>query len=302
MKLAALVVLLILALPPAVAQIPSSVCGPLNIPSPSAPPAVSNGGEASVDVTVENNGRIDALVTVTASTSTAGWTITASPDPATVTAGQSKVFTFTLTAGSAANLAATVAFAANGACNPPAPLPACTQSQCTANANGQVVVPYKAPSGFQFPDLSKIGLNVGPEYIIAAIVLIGLATAIPFAMRRKKTGVVAACPEPLKMVRAGRGTSFPIEIRNGSKDAATAQFEVGPVPEGWSAFMPLPEVQLASREARSLWLMVRSPQGAAVGDAVDVELRLRDPKHAKNGSVVKVRAEVQAGTDAAPAA
>lgn len=284
-----------LAAPVALAQLPGvpQPCADITVEQPAVPSPVAPGGETTVTLAVTNPNQVDVLVTATANADQPGWAV-AAPEPTTVPAGSTGNFAFLVAAEESASADAIVTFSASGVCQPPQGIPCPPGDACNAgSANAQVQVPLEADGGFTFPGLG----GLSPELLIAGIVLIGLASVIPFAMRRKKGGVVADCPEPLKMVRAGRGTSFPIEIRNASKDAATAQFEVGPVPEGWSAFMPLPEVQLAAREARSLWLMVRSPQEAKIGDAVDVELRLRDPKRGTNGSVVKVRAEVQAGPE-----
>lgn len=293
MKAFALALLLVALLAPsALAQtLPSmNPCGPLTIPSqPTTPAPVPSGGQATIVVEVAVGGELAATVTVTSEMSAPGWTLVSSPAPASIAAKASGQFSFIFAAGPEASGPANVHFAASGVCDAggvPCPSSACVPG----SVNADVVIPFQADEGFRFPGLDN--LNVRPEYLIAGIILIGLATAIPFALRKKPTGILADCPEPLKMVKPGRGTSFPIELSNGSKDAAVAQFEVGAVPEGWSAFMPLPEVQLAGRESRSLWLMVRSPATASEGDVVDVELRLKDARgHLR---IVKVRAEVQA--------
>lgn len=291
------VVLLLAALPLAAAQVPPAIsaCGPLAIPSqPAAPAPISTGDRADIVVDVANGGQLSVTVTVSATTGASGWSIVSTPAPTSVPQGDTQAFTITVEASTEATGPALVSIAASGTCDTPLQ-GQCPQAACVAgSANAQVEVPLRAEEGFQFPGLGSLDLPI--ETLIAAIVLVGIATALPLAMRRKRGGIVADCPEPLKMVKPGRGTSFPIELRNGAKEPVSATFEVGPVPEGWSAFMPLPEVQLASRESRSLWLMVRSPPTAAQGDVVDVELRLRDAR-GKDGRVVRVRAEVQGTAD-----
>jgi hypothetical protein len=285
---------LLLALPLASAQgvPPLQACGPLTIPAEPVPPAAPVGSGERVDLVVQVQlaGQLAATVTVTAATSSPGWAIVTSPPAVPMQPGNSADFRFTVEAGPDAQQEALIAFSANGACDTPLG-GSCPGGACAAgSANSQVAVPYREAQGLRFPGLDNLAFPV--EYLIAAIVLVGLATAIPFAMRKPRSGVVAGCPEPLKMVKPGLGASFPIEVRNNGREAATTHFDIGPVPEGWSAFVPLPEMQLAPREARSLWLMVRSPAGAHAGDAVDVELRLRDTKGASAG-IVRVRAEVQ---------
>lgn len=304
MRAALLLLALIGSAPFAMAQLPvptPQACGPLELvgepTAPADPVAVDE--EVDVALAVRNAGSIAARVDAGASISQGGWTVDA-PDAQTVPAGQDATFRFTITRTADASEDAVVLLQANGACTPPGGT--CAPSTpagdpCNAGVvNPQVTLTRAPDQGFRVPGLDALG-DVRAEYLIAAVVLIGLASAIPFAMRRKKGSLIADCPEPLKMVKPGRGTSFPIEIRNGGKDATSATFEIGAVPEGWSAFMPLPEVQLAARESRSLWLMVRSPATAAIGDVVDVELRLRDVKGGANGAVVRVRAEVAAGAE-----
>ncbi|HUR69218.1 MAG TPA: hypothetical protein VM370_08225 [Candidatus Thermoplasmatota archaeon] len=297
MRVALLAILLLAAVPSALAQVPGvpvTACGPISIPAqPTTPAAVRAGDSTSVVVEVQNAGRLPVTVTIVAANPPSGWTIDA-PGPTQVQPQATGSFTFTVTATKDAGDDAPLSFSASGTCD--SPLGANCGAACNAgSANAQVTVPYAAPQGFRIPGLDN--LNFPVEYLLAAIVLVGLASAIPFVMRRKKGGIVAECPEPLKMVKPGRGTSFPIELRNAAKDPAVAQFEVGAVPEGWSAFMPLPEVQLAGREARSLWLMVRSPATASTGDVVDVELKLKDPR-GNDAGAVRVRAEVQGAGDA----
>lgn len=292
MKAALALLLVILLLPTAAAQAPINACGPISIPAPPATPSpVADGGRTDIVVEVANGGQLAATVVVSARTSSAGWSLINEEATAQVPANGRSQFTFTLQANSPTG-DAQVDFAATGTCDAPAAVQ-CPGGACSAgNANSNVAVPLQPAEGFRLPGLD----NIGPEILIAAIILVGLASVVPFALRRKKGGIIADCPEPLKMVKPGRGTSFPIELRNPGKDQVVTRFEVGPVPEGWSAFMPLPEVQLAGREARSFWLMVRSPASAAQGDAVDIELRLKDPR-GSDARVLKVRAEVQ-GSDA----
>lgn len=299
-RLLLLLVLAITAAPLAQAQIPGAPAScAIEVDPPATPAPVGVNEPAPLRVTVRNTGSLGASISVGATLSgdTRGWTLGAAPGAQTVASGQSADFDFTVVPGSEAGDQAVVNFVANAACtlaggaDCPGPI-----QQCAATDNTSAVATFDAPSGFRIPGLDELGFPL--ELLIAAIALVAIATAIPFLLKRRKRGVVAQCPEPLKMVRAGRGTSFPIELRNASDEPLTAAFDVSPVPEGWSAFMPLPEVQLAARETRSLWLMVRSPLGAPVGEAVDVELRLRTPGVA-DATSVRVRAEVQAGAEGA---
>lgn len=281
--------------PLAAAQLPGAPapCGPLTA-QVAVPQALGPGESGDVRLTVANAGNFAAAVTVAASLPdpASGWAIVNPEDQQqTVAASGSQEFVFSVQPSEGASQTATINFTASGACSPP--VGACPQGACDAQpvtATGQLQ--YRAPEGLRIPGLDSLGFPV--EYLVAGIVLIGITTAIPFLLRGKKRGISAECPEPLKLVRPGRGASFPIELRNATPQPATAHLEVGPVPEGWSAFMPLPEVQLAAREKRSLWLMVRAPPQARAGETVDIELRLRHAAGNRKGAAatVRVRAEV----------
>lgn len=288
---------LLLALPAAAAQLPGQLqpCGPITMVEPTPPSEpIANGEQIEIVASARMGGSLGGTIAVTASTVSPGWAVVAQDEAQNVGAGETVAFRFLVQAGDDAAGDAEVQFAASGTCDS-GPVP-CPANACVpAGANAQVLVPYEPRQGLNIPGLENVAFPV--EYLIAAVVLVGLATAIPFAMKRRRGGIAADCPEPLKMVKPGLGTSFPIELRNTARDAATIQFEVGPVPEGWSAFMPLPEVQLASHEARSLWLMVRSPPRAPNGESVDVEVRLKDLAGHPAGAV-RVRAEVQGAGEA----
>lgn len=294
-RLPLLVLLLLAALPHAAGQVPGAPCGPVTMDAPTSPATpVPAGREAEVAVAVTNGGAraVEVTVGLAATDGGEGWTLPAPEATQAIAAGETATFAFAVVPSDSASEQVTLTFTvANATCAVAAGVP-CPPQTCQAALpqSQSAVVRLERPQGVGIPGLDQLGLPL--EYLVAGVVLVGVATAIPFLLRKKGGGFAADCPEPLKMVRPGRGTSFPIELRNGGADPLTAQFEIGPVPEGWTAFMPLPEVQLAGRETRSLWLMVRSPPNAADGEAADVELRLRGAGKPGPGSVVRVRAEV----------
>lgn len=201
-------VLVALALPAATAQLPSTaVCGPLVLSEPATPQPIAPGDTAVVVVGVRNDGNLPVRVEVSAAPP-AGWQVQSSPPAESLDRGASRDFSFTFLASPSASDDAVIPFSATGTCDS-VPGALC-QGACTTSANTQVQVPLRANEGFTLPLLQD--LNFPVEYLIASVVLVGLAVAIPLAMRRKKGGVVADCPEPLKMVRAGRGTSFPLSL------------------------------------------------------------------------------------------
>jgi hypothetical protein len=303
----ALALALALALPVVAAQFPAGTnpCDPGSfVVTHAALDSVPAGGPATATFSVQNNGGVDATVNLTASTAkTPGWKLSG-PDSASqvVTANGGKAsFTFTATSDPNVGQGPEIDVAGTAACQAPQGLPLACPSQgagvCIVQLKSDSAIMQLAPkTGFHIPGLD--GLDFPVEYLIAGIVLVAVLIAIPLALRRRRGAVANAalsCPEPLKPVRAGKGASFPIELKNTGDKATKLALDVGAVPEGWSAFLPLPEIQLAPKEARGLWLMVRAPPDAKSGDAAEVEVRASDPETSRS-TTVKVRAEVMPGS------
>ncbi|MFA5862583.1 MAG: hypothetical protein WDA16_12905 [Candidatus Thermoplasmatota archaeon] len=298
MRAAIVALVLLLVLPPALAQVPDNpVCSAGNFAvTVLVPDAVPAGGKADIKVNVRNNGAVPANVNVSANVATAGWAITGPSSIAKdVNNGADSVFVFSVTPDKTAKDSASVNFAETATCGTsqlPASCPSgapCTFVLTPSTAS----VGLQAPSGLRIPGLDNLAFPI--EYLIAGVVLVAVAIAIPLALRKRgspRGASALTCPEPLKPVRAGRGASFPIEIRNPKDTPTKLALEVGAVPEGWSAFLPLPEIQLAPKETRGLWLMVRSPADARSGDAAEVEIKATDPEQPNRPSTVKIRAEV----------
>lgn len=283
--------LLVPLLPPGAAQLPVNACGPLEAtavpPGPLAP-----GESGTLTLTIMNRGQAQVRATASLNIQETGWEFDAeAANAVTIAAESSQAVTFQVRATEATEADATAVLAASGTCLTPAGTD-CALPQCQLQAPAVTTrVQFRAAEGLQIPGLQN--LSFPPEYLIASLVLVGLVAAIFALARRPKRGISADCPEPLKLIRPGRGASFPIAIRNAGGETQTAQLEVSSVPEGWSAFMPLPDVQLAPRESRSLFLMVRAPEEAEEGDAVDVEVTVRPQSSSGKSAQLRVRAEVK---------
>lgn len=287
-------VVLLLALPTvAVAQLPAQTSCAITI-AHGTPDDVPESGQVSVTISVSNTGNLPATVAVSTAfgASDAGWHVTPAQQNVTVAAGAKGNAFFNVSADKGARSSATLSVSANAACSGPNGLPCPAQTgQCTAQAPADnVPLALQAQQGLRIPGLDALGFPI--EYLVAGIVLIVVTLAIVLLLRRRQpAGAMLTCPEPLKLLKPGRGASFPVEARNGSDKPTRLVLAVGPVPEGWSAFLPLPEVQLAARETRGLWLMVRSPETARPGDAIDIEVTATDPATGKPRKL-RVRAEV----------
>lgn len=297
--------LVLLVVPLAAGQVPPSAppaCGP--IAATAVAPATLGPGEAgTVTLTITNTGA--RPVTATASMvllgpgtgGSSGWTgggdKTVQVPAASGSTPGSATAEFGVGAEGEAIAEVTVSFSVTGACAAPIPGVDCPQSACVTNeAAASQRIRYEAPEpGLQIPFLA--GLDLRPEVVIALLVLLGILASIPLLLRKRPRALSADCAEPLKTLKPGKGASFPIAVTNPSPDAIRADLEVGAVPEGWTAFLPLPDLQLAPRESRNLFLMVRAPDDAAPGETVDVEVTVRNAARPDRPSLLRVRAEVE---------
>lgn len=168
-----------------------------------------------------------------------------------------------------------------------------TQASAATSATADVVVTPAPATGAQ--DL--IAAATQPAVLaIGGLILVLVVGAV--ALKSRREGVGLACPEASKSLRPGRGTSFPLEVQNRSAAPDTAQFAVANVPDGWTAFTALPEIQLGPRETRTLWLMVRAPAAAAEGTEVTFRVTAASRSHPSKTVGIAVTATVK---DEAPA-
>lgn len=281
---------LLLLFPVAAAQVPTpTFCGPIDVTAAAPATALAPGESGTVTITITNSGSVAIRASASILLEANVWDYDADASAQTIPPGESRGFAFQVTPREEAIEDVRASAVGRATCQSPAggdcPLDACQLEEATS-----FTVRFREPEGLDIPFLRD--LAIPPEYLVASLVLVGLVGGVVLLARRPTRGLAAECPEPLKLVRPGRGASFPIEVKNGAQANVTARFEVAAVPAGWSAFMPLPDVQLAPRESRNLFLMVRAPEDAIDGDAVDVEVRIRDVSEPGKPTNLRVRAEV----------
>lgn len=281
----------LLLVPVAAAQFPVPVCPTPSVAFDPERLDLAPGASGEFEVTATNPGQIPVSITVEY-TAPPGFAV----DPPTsengnVPAGQFVTNTVRITALANAPVGTTrqVTAEATATCGTG---PAAQQS-AAASATADLVVVPAAPS----PGEGLLGAATQPAVLaIGGLALVLLVGAVALKSRREGFGV--ACPEAEKMLRPGRGTSFPLEVQNRSGAPDTAQFTVSDVPDGWTAFTALPEIQLGPRETRTLWLMVRAPATAPEGTEAVLRVTATSRAHPTKSNGVTVKAAVK---DEAPA-
>lgn len=112
-------------------------------------------------------------------------------------------------------------------------------------------------------------------WVVFGAIIAGTVVGVPVVYRSRGARIDATCEEAEKDVIAGRGTSFPITLKNKSGDPVPVKLEVADVQEGWSALTTLPDLELGAKETRTVYMMVRAPEDAKPGDLCVAKLRVK---------------------------
>lgn len=139
------------------------------------------------------------------------------------------------------------------------------------------------------------GLNVPSSVLwIALGGIAALLALILFTRARGSGGVAISCPEASKTVAPGRGTSFPIRIRNDGRAKDVVSLATSPVPPGWDTFLPLVDIPLEAREEQTVWLSVKSPESAVGGDHLVVKVTARSSSNSGEQATIDTLTTVDA--------
>lgn len=112
-------------------------------------------------------------------------------------------------------------------------------------------------------------------WIVFGVIVAGAVVGVPVAYQRRGARIDATVEDSEKDVIAGRGTSFPVTLKNKSNDPVPVKLEVVDVQEGWSALTTLPDLELAGKETRTVYMMVRAPPEAKPGDLCVAKLAVK---------------------------
>lgn len=111
-------------------------------------------------------------------------------------------------------------------------------------------------------------------WVVLAALGVTLA-AILISRKPASAGVELECGESSKEVAPGRGTSFPVKIRNEGRSKDLVSLTTSPVPQGWDTFLPIVDVPLEAGDEQTIWISVKSPEDARDGDHVAVKVFAR---------------------------
>lgn len=135
----------------------------------------------------------------------------------------------------------------------------------------------------------------GPAGTLAATGLLVAAAVgtVGYLGYRRRHRIRVTSSDPEQTTHPGEGSNFPILLENRSGEAITVALEAERVPEGWVAFLPLPNVELEPGETRELWLTIKPPADASLGSETEILVRARTKDHQADVVEVRLKATVE---------
>lgn len=126
----------------------------------------------------------------------------------------------------------------------------------------------------------------------AGLVAVLVVVSVVWSVRARLPRVSVRSSQPARVVPPGKGVQFPLVVGNRRREPDGIVLQVTDLPEGWGAHLAVDELELEPREERALWLRVRAPPGAALGEEHVLIVRAASRKHPREVAFLHVRARV----------
>lgn len=108
--------------------------------------------------------------------------------------------------------------------------------------------------------------TLGPWiYVLLLLLVAAIVVAIAVAVAARRTLIRLTADARELAVPPGGKVAFAFQVESLAKDTDTALLQVSAVPEGWAAFLPVPELVLEPGQPQEVSLVVIAPRGTAQG-------------------------------------
>lgn len=135
--------------------------------------------------------------------------------------------------------------------------------------------------------------NVGPWIWVGLGVLAVAVLVLAVVLTRgNKPTVDLSSRVKGAMVAPGRSVAIPVTVENLSSVDDTVVFHVAPMPTGWAASLPVPELALDGKQSEELHLVVTSPPDASIGEVVSVGISANGVQNPKRVAELVVDVKV----------
>ncbi len=126
--------------------------------------------------------------------------------------------------------------------------------------------------------------------LAAALVLAIIAAKLVYDTRR--TAVKLHCKVTEAAVLPGGRVAVPMRVENVTRVEDTIVFHVAPMPDGWSAHLPVPELDLDGHQSEELHLIIQAPANARAGDRHNVGVSAHSAQAPKRAAELVLAAVV----------
>lgn len=290
----------------ATAQVPTLPASPpgeagVEVKASQAQVVVSLDRGADVEVTVTNTGRPSNIpafdrprtVTLALSQMPAGWQASA-PQPAELKLGPGASGTakFTISVSGeaqeeAASVTVTAKMYALGVDQVPVAGP-----QADPEATAATVVKATRTDSVTRDVLETVG-----PYIW--VVLLGFVAAVVLALSlmaaNRRVAVRLSSPEAEQAIQAGGRGAFPLRVHNITRQADTVFLRASPLPEGWAAYLPTPQLDLDPGQQEEVSVVVIPPKEADAGATQSVDVTATSALAPRRPATMRFEATVAAG-------
>lgn len=173
----------------------------------------------------------------------------------------------------------------------PTPLPGTIPSQLNQGDSETVKVGVEKRLTFG-ESVTGFVRDYWPFIGIGALALLLLGVVLARGRRRPGGRVPLTCEAPNQPVVPGRSASFALRLANESRDAETVQLAITGVPRGWTATLPMDELELGPEESTQLWLTLGAPSTARAGDRASVEIAATPAGQPERRARLRLEADV----------
>ncbi|MBW3583646.1 MAG: hypothetical protein KY455_11160 [Euryarchaeota archaeon] len=186
------------------------------------------------------------------------------------------------------------------------PLGLCAPAEITRTESATVTITATVTNDFGDPparstttveavahEESLFGVDVPDTYLFFILGGIGVLIVIVILTRRKqRNAITISCREAVKEVQSGRGTSFPVRVRNDGSERDLVNLTTSSLPAEWDLFLPLADLALDPREEQTVWLSVRAAETAAPGQEVPIRVTATSTGSGGDQATIELRTRV----------
>lgn len=265
-------ILLVMLVPLATAQVPSQYTLELSPDSATADASLEEAGTVTFTFSFESQNPLDAQSArtfhVDVDGAAAGWTLGATPSAFQMTAGGTQTIAITAQPGANAaketTVTVTVTLIARGA----NPIPGV----------GEILDPEASTSSTATFNVESSATRTVLEALNSWIwfVLVGILVLLiivgKFISDARRVYVALHADVTEVHLAPGKSVAVPLRVENLGPHEDTIVFHVAKVGGGWSAALPVPELDLDGGALESLQLIVAAPKDAKPGDRVTIGL------------------------------